>query len=194
MMSTNNHTPSIVPGLGDDVAMEVLQWIGAFRLLKKATIISFNMQDYDFWGHGHLSTHLLRQLALGAEVTVMTTPPPGKGDAFRRKLTLLEELDRYGAIVYLHSQLHAKAYLFQDDQDSDMLIVGSANLTSSGFGTRGTGGADLLELALLVGDHDIWESAARMIEDRLIGHPDTMDFATWVAGNTTRIGSARGGP
>ena len=43
-------TPIVTPGLGDDVAKEVLQWIGAFRSLTKATIISYNMQDYDFWG------------------------------------------------------------------------------------------------------------------------------------------------
>ena len=52
--------------MGDDVAKEVLQWIGAFRALKEALVISFNMQDYDFWGHGRLSDLLRRQIGIGA--------------------------------------------------------------------------------------------------------------------------------
>ena len=93
----------VTPGLGNDVAKEVLQWIGAFRQLTKATIISFNMQDYDFWGNGYLSSLLLRQLAYGAEIVVMTTPPPGhtgKGAAFKEKLLLLEDLSRNGAEIW----------------------------------------------------------------------------------------------
>ncbi len=52
--------------MGDDVAMEVLQWIGAFRALSEAFVISYNMQDYDFWGHGRLSDLLRRQIGNGA--------------------------------------------------------------------------------------------------------------------------------
>ena len=134
-MQANSSIPVITPALGDDVAKEVLQWIGTFRLLSSATIISYNMQDYDFWGNGFLSHLLIRQLAYGAQITVMTTPPPGKNGknlAFRSKLQLLEDLDQKGAEVYLHPDLHAKAYLFQDSQESEMVIVGSPNLTSRG--------------------------------------------------------------
>ena len=95
MTTEDSAIPVVTPCLGDDVAQEVLQWIGAFRMLNKATIVSYNMQDYDFWGEGRLSHHLLRQLAHGAHVVVMTTPPPGQtgtGDAFKEKLQLLEEL------------------------------------------------------------------------------------------------------
>lgn len=196
-MHVNENTAVVTPCLGDAVAQEVLQWIGAFRQLSKATIISFNMQDYDFWGNGRLSIHLLRQLSFGAQVTVMTTPPPGKtgrGATFKRKLTLLEELDRNGADIYLHTKLHAKAYLFQDSNQSEMLIVGSANLTASGFGTKGSGHNDLLELALLTGDHVVYESTEALIETSLIGDPHTLDFATWVANNALKIAEAKGAP
>lgn len=195
-MSTTEDTPVVTPCLGDDVAKEVLQWIGAFRRLNKATIVSYNMQDYDFWGNGRLSNLLLRQLAMGARVVVMTTPPPGHtGErlAFRQKLSLLEELDRNGAEVYLHTRLHAKAYLFQDD-NSEMLIVGSANLTSAGFGTRSSTHDHLLELALLIGDPLVYSSTLRVIDADLIGNRDTVDFGTWVARNRSIIARAKGAP
>ena len=63
-MKVEFNTPIVTPALGDDVAKEVLQWIGAFRLLTKATIISYNMQDYDFWGNGLLSNLLIRTACL----------------------------------------------------------------------------------------------------------------------------------
>ena len=121
------------PVLGHEVALEVLQCIGAFRLLKEAFIISYNMQDYDFWGNGRLSMLLRRQLANGARIILMTTPPSGKGNnqAFKDKFTLLEELDRNGVDIYLHDRLHAKAYLFLDDRTVKTTVVGSANLPSS---------------------------------------------------------------
>lgn len=194
-MSSANGLPTLTPGLGDDVAKEVLQWIGAFRRLKQATIISFNMQDYEFWGKGRLSSHLIRQLALGARIVVMTTPPRGKtgmGTEFKRKLSLLEDLDKYGADVYLHDRLHAKAYLFSESTDSKMLIVGSANLTSRGFGRPGTASDDLLELALLTEDSCSYSSTLQLIEDRLIGDPDTLDFSTWVGLNRSKVAQAKG--
>ena len=186
--------PMVAVGLGDDVAKEVLQWIGAFRRLTKAMIVSFNMQDYDFWGHGRLSTLLLRQLAMGAKVVVMTTPPPGSSGAsesFRTKLVLLEQLDKNGAEVYLHARLHAKAYLFQDSNDDEMLIVGSPNLTVKGFGRPGVNRDDLIELALLTGESSIWSSTSRVIETRLLGDPDTVDFPTWVGLNHTKVAQAK---
>ena len=192
-----NNTSIVIPALGDGVAKEVLQWIGAFRMLSRATIISFNMQDYDFWGNGYLSDLLVRQLAYGAQITVMTTPPPGNSGrrrAFREKLRLLEQLVKYGANVYVHPQLHAKAYLFQDDRNAEMVIVGSANLTSRGFGTNQPQSEDLLELALLTEDPVVYSSTERVIGTKLIGNPDTLDFATWVANNHTMIAQARRAP
>ena len=194
-MTLASNVPDVTPCLGDDVAKEVLQWIGAFRQLAKATIISFNMQDYDFWGNGRLSSLLLRQLALGAEIVVMTTPPPGatgEGTAFREKLSLLEDLQKNGAEVYLNERLHAKAYLFLDSNDSKMLIVGSANLTSSGFGRRGTTSNDLLELALLTGNAHIYSSTLQVIEAKLFGDSGTLEFATWVGLNRSKVAQAKG--
>ena len=189
--------PLVTPALGDEVAQEVLQWIGAFRMLSNATIVSYNMQDYDFWGNGVLSDHLLRQLAFGAHITVMTTPPPGDsgaGSAFKDKLALLEELHKKGAHVYVHPDLHAKAYLFRDDRDEEMVIVGSPNLTSRGFGTRGAQKPNLLELALLTADSEIYSSTARLIGARLIGNSGTLDFGAWVASNRDKVAQARGAP
>ena len=194
-MTPDSNAPLVTPCLGDDVAKEVLQWIGAFRQLTRATIISYNMQDYDFWGNGRLSILLLRQLALGAEIVVMTTPPPGatgSGTAFREKLSLLEDLQKNGADVYLHERLHAKAYLFLDSDDSKMLIVGSANLTSSGFGRRGATSNDLLELALLTGESQIYSSTLQVIEAKLFGDSGTLDLATWVGKNRSKVAQAKG--
>lgn len=195
-MHTNGNTPVVTPALGEDVAKEVLQWIGAFRLLSKATIISFNMQDYDFWGNGFLSDLLTRQLAYGAHIVVMTTPPGknGKKPGFRRKLRLLEALDQNGAEVYLHPDLHAKAYLFQDSRNSEKVIVGSPNLTSRGFGTKGSPIPNLLELALLTEDRLVYSSTSKLIQTDLIGHSGTMTYATWAASNRSAIADAKGAP
>ena len=64
-MQAASSIPVVTPALGGEVAQEVLQWIGVCTSLSKATIISYNMQDYDFWGNGVLSELLIRQLAHG---------------------------------------------------------------------------------------------------------------------------------
>lgn len=194
-MTQANPAPVVIPCLGDDVAREVLQSIGAFASLTKAMIVSFNMQDYEFWGNGRLSDHLLRQLANGAQIKVLTTPPPGKtgsGSAFKNKLMLLETLDKFGAEVYLHDRLHAKAYLFEDENNGKRMIVGSPNLTAEGFGSGGSSGDGLLELALLTGDDLVFSTTASFIETDLLGNANTLEFATWVALNGSKIAQARG--
>lgn len=175
--------------------MEVLQRIGTFRMLKEALVISYNMRDYDFWGHGRLSALLRRQLANGARVILMTTPPPGKGGnkAFKEKLFLLEELDRNGISIYLNDMLHAKAYLFVDDREVRTTIVGSANLTEGGFGIKGAPADSLLELALITGDPDVHRTTVEVIRTKLIGNPKTLDFAVWVIINRKKIALAKGG-
>ena len=196
-MRSTIYAPLVNPGLGDDVAKEVLQWIGAFRSLYKATIISFNMQDYDFWGNGFLSSLLLRQIANGAQITVMTTPPPGNNGrkaTFRNKLRLLEELNNNGVDVYVHPYLHAKAYLFQDVNSAEMVIVGSPNLTNGGFGTGGSAGPDFLELALMTEDTRVYSSTVKVIVTDLIGDAGTLHFATWVSNNLSAISDAKGAP
>ena len=127
----------------------------------------------------------------------MTTPPPGnngKKKSFRRKLGLLEKLDSKGAHVYVHPHLHAKAYLFQDHNSAEMVIVGSPNLTSRGFGTRGSTTPDLIELALMTGDSRAYSSTAKVIVTDLIRNADTLDFGTWVSNNLSAISDAKGAP
>ena len=194
-MSGTSGMPFAIPVMGDEVAMEVLQWIGAFRALKEAFIISFNMQDYDFWGHGRLSDLLRRQIGNGAKVTLLTTPPPGKGtnQAFREKLLLLENLNREGVDIHLHEHVHAKAYIFIDDRELSMTIVGSPNLTSRGFGVKGAPEVDLLEMALLTADPDVRIATVNLAEKRLFGNSETLDFATWVTNNHENIARAKGG-
>ena len=127
----------------------------------------------------------------------MTTPPPGNSgrkQAFRRKLRLLEDLDKQGVDVYVHPDLHAKAYLFEDDRSKAMLIVGSPNLTKQGFGTIGSSGGGLLELALLTGERLVYSSTENFIARHLIGNSGTLSFGTWVANNLRAISEARGAP
>lgn len=194
-MDNAGSSPYLAPILGHEVAMEVLRCIGAFRLLKEALIISFNMQDYDFWGHGRLSALLRRQLANGARVTLMTTPPPGKGsnDAFKNKFFLLKDLDHNGVSIYLNEMLHAKAYLFLDNRETTTTIVGSANLTKGGFGIREAQAESFLELDLITGDQDVHRITAEVIQKKLIGESRTLDYATWVVTNSEKIALAKGG-
>ena len=194
-MTRVQSSPLATPVMGDDVAMEVLQWIGAFRALREALVISYNMQDYDFWGHGQLSYLLRRQISNGAKVTLLTTPPPGrKGTkkAFKDKLSLLENLNQNGVEIHLNEQLHAKAYIFLDDRELLMTIVGSPNLTSRGFGVRGTSD-NWLELALLTSDPDVYQATVDLVTKKLLGHSETVDFATWVISNQNKIAQAKGG-
>jgi len=194
-MTRVQSSPLATPVLGDDVAMEVFQWIGAFRALREALVISYNMQDYDFWGHGQLSYLLRRQISNGAKITLLTTPPPGrKGTkkAFKDKLSLLENLNQNGVEIHLNEQLHAKAYIFLDDRELLMTIVGSPNLTSRGFGVRGTSD-NWLELALLTSDPDVYQATVALVTKKLLGHSETVDFATWVISNQNKIALAKGG-
>jgi hypothetical protein len=177
---------------GGDVALEVLQAISYRNVLKTALIVSFNMQDYDFWGHGALSHLLLRQLALGASIQLVTTPPPGKptGTAFKAKYKLLSELQKNGVTVFLNEKLHAKAYLFQDTNDTATAIVGSANLTGPGFGMHLTPYDNLVEMAMLCGDPQIFKSATDFIEKKIRNDHRTEEFATWFSKNSVEIGKA----
>lgn len=177
---------------GSDVALEVLQAIGYRKTLKTATIVSYNMQDYDFWGHGKLSHLLMRQLTLGASVRVMTTPPPGKvtGAAFRSKYALLSTLSRNGVQVFLNEKLHAKAYLFQDSTDATTTIVGSANLTGPGFGMTLTPKDNLVELAMISEESRLLQDVLQFVHAKIVGDTRTEDFATWFSRNSVEIGKA----
>jgi hypothetical protein len=177
---------------GGDIALEVLQAISYRVVLKTATIVSYNMQDYDFWGHGRLSHLLLRQLSLGASIRLMTTPPPGRptGASFKAKYTLLAELVKNGVAVYLNDKLHAKAYLFHDTKDATAAIVGSANLTGPGFGLHHAPADSLVEMAVFSAEHAVFQMADDFVDRKIVLDHRTEDFATWFARNSVEIGKA----
>ncbi len=177
---------------GSDVALEVLQAIGYRTTLKSATIVSYNMQDYDFWGHGNLSHLLMRQLTLGASIRLMTTPPPGKatGSAFRSKYALLSTLSKNGVQIFLNEKLHAKAYLFLDSTDATTTIVGSPNLTGPGFGMTLTPRDNLVELAMVSGESTMLHDVLQFVQAKIVGDTRTEDFATWFSRNSGEIGKA----
>ncbi|MBT9148463.1 MAG: hypothetical protein DDT32_02237 [Syntrophomonadaceae bacterium] len=74
-----------------------------------------------------------------------------------------------------------------------MTIVGSANLTSRGFGVRGASQEDWLELAILTADPDVYRATVELARKRLFGDSETLDFATWAAKNYEKIALAKGG-
>ncbi|MGH9472075.1 MAG: phospholipase D family protein [Terriglobales bacterium] len=177
---------------GGEVALEVLQAISFRNVLKQATIVSFNMQDYDFWGHGSLSHLLLRQLSLGASVRLMTTPPPGKptNAGFKAKYALLSGLVRNGVNVFLNEKLHAKAYLFLDDNGAGTAIIGSANLTGPGFGMALAPHDSLVEMAIVTNDSMAVGQAHTFVDAKIIADHRTVDFGTWFSRNSGEIGKA----
>jgi hypothetical protein len=177
---------------GGEVALEVLQAIGYRTTLKTATIVSYNMQDYDFWGHGALSHLLLRQLSLGASIQLMTTPPPGKvtSQGFKTKYQLLSHLQKKGVAIFLNEKLHAKAYLFLDSNETTTAIVGSANLTGPGFGMTLAPHDNLVEMALLTGDSTLFQGALQFVDQKILNDKRTEEFATWFSRNSIEIGKA----
>ena len=177
---------------GAEVALEVLQAMSYRGVLKNATIVSYNMQDYDFWGHGSLSHLLLRQLSLGASIRLMTTPPPGRptNNTFKNKYALLRQLVNNGIAVYLNEKLHAKAYLFLDTKEATTAIVGSVNLTEHGFGLRSAAAANLVEMAAFSEDRTVFQIANDFVDRKIVGDSRTEDFATWFARNSAEIGKA----
>ena len=177
---------------GGEIALEVLQAIGYRTTLKSATIVSYNMQDYDFWGHGRLSTLLLRQLTLGASVRLITTPPPGAPTTrgFRSKYELLSNLDKNGIQIFLNEKLHAKAYLFLDSTDTTTTVVGSANLTGRGFGLTVDPEDNFVECAMITGDLTAGQKALRFVQSKIIADSRTEEYATWFSRNSVEIGKA----
>jgi hypothetical protein len=177
---------------GGEIALEVLQAIGYRTTLKSATIVSFNMQDYDFWGHGNLSHLLMRQLALGASIRLITTPPPGTPtrSGFRSKYALLSTLNRNGVQIFLNEKLHAKAYLFRDSTNTTTTIVGSANLTGPGFGMALSPTDSLVELAMVTGDSSTLQYALNFVQSKILADGRTEQFSTWFSRNSVDIGKA----
>jgi len=195
-----SHTPMLGttrPLTGQDIALEFLQCLGFRHPLQQAVIVTYTLQDYEFAGYGLLSTLLRHQLALGADITILTTPPEGKTGReteFKRKLDLLTTFSNDGIKVFVNENVHAKVYVFRDERKTETTIVGSANLTSRGFGQRGSPERDLLEMALSTGDTGVCDAVATIISDVFLNDIKTLDFATWWRINTDKISKARGGP
>lgn len=177
---------------GGDIALEVLQAIGYRTVLTSATIVSYNMQDYEFWGHGTLSHLLLRQLAFGASIRLLTTPPPGKAHTagFRGKYALLSNLQKNGVSVFLNDKLHAKAYIFRDTTNRATTIVGSANLTGPGFGLHSTPLDSLVEMGVVCEGAEHFDSAIHFVEQKIVNDKRTVDFGTWFTRNSAEIAKA----
>jgi phosphatidylserine/phosphatidylglycerophosphate/cardiolipin synthase-like enzyme len=193
-MSTPPSALGIEPLTGAQVAQEVIQCIGAFRLLRTAMIISYTLQDYEFTGHGLVSDLLRRQLALGAKITVLTTPPPfnPKKNPYKDKLRLLEKLEADGIRVLLNERVHAKVYLFSDADDRQTAIVGSANLSHGGFGVKGTD-VGWHEVSLVCSDNDLFKKTTSLVENGMMSDRNTMEFSTWRTLNLSNIAIAKSG-
>jgi hypothetical protein len=94
-----------------------------------------------------LGRMLDRQLEDGSRVTLITRPPGLDG------LEPFKDLEARGVSLLFHSRLHAKLYAFKAAPErlgphapplADMLVLGSANLTTSGFaGVREKGNEEL---------------------------------------------------
>jgi phosphatidylserine/phosphatidylglycerophosphate/cardiolipin synthase-like enzyme len=141
-----------------------------------------------------VSDLLRRQLALGAEITVLTTPPPfnPKKNPYKDKLKLLEKLEADGIRVLLNERIHAKVYLFNDADDRRTTIVGSANLSHGGFGVKGTA-VGWHELSLVCSDNELFRKTTSLVENGMMADRETMDFATWRSLNISDIALAKSG-
>lgn len=94
-----------------------------------------------------LGRMLDRQIEDGSRVTLITRPPGLDG------LEPFKDLEARGVSLLFHSRLHAKLYAFKAAPErlgrhappiTDMLVLGSANLTNSGFaGVRERGNEEL---------------------------------------------------
>lgn len=94
-----------------------------------------------------LGRMLDRQIEDGSRVTLITRPPSPDG------LEPFKDLEARGVSLLFHSRLHAKLYAFKAAPErlgphapplTDMIVLGSANLTTSGFaGVREKGNEEL---------------------------------------------------
>ena len=72
------------------------------RSLRTIYIVTPFLEDYEFFGKGPLSRLLLRQIAEGVDITMLTMPPEGKNGtkkAFSRKYKLMNMLYTQGVKV-----------------------------------------------------------------------------------------------
>lgn len=117
---------------------------------KEVILVSPFISQSLLWRTARLGRLLDDWVADGTKVTLITRPPPS--DDHR----LYEDLETRGIPTLFHEKLHSKLYMFQVDQkrvkydrkQEDLLVLGSANLTESGFGATRESGNDELSYEL----------------------------------------------
>jgi len=133
----------MIPGLSVDVPIfAAIDASGLDRLIRKwlnkpnirrVTLVSFAFQpDLKF-----SDTPLINKLCLlapRAEVTVVTADPRTSriGSTSKRLWHHIGVLSKSGVSVFLHRELHAKVYLFEEP-NRVCWAVGSSNLTQGGL-------------------------------------------------------------
>jgi hypothetical protein len=113
---------------------------------KEVILVSPFLSHSMLWRTSRLGRLLDDWVADGAKVSLITRPPPIDDHS------VFEDLETRGIAALFHERLHSKLYMFQVDtarvtygrKQEDLLVLGSANLTESGFGaTRETGNDEL---------------------------------------------------
>jgi phosphatidylserine/phosphatidylglycerophosphate/cardiolipin synthase-like enzyme len=120
------------------VARVLWEWLQR-PSLRRATLVSFAFDPEYRWSNQDASTQRLVN-ALGraagqADVTLLvaTTVAQEESDSGWRRRQALTQLAAAGATVLCHATLHAKVFLFEED-DRSCWVVGSSNLTPGGLG------------------------------------------------------------
>lgn len=113
---------------------------------KEVILVSPFLSQSLLWRTARLGRLLDDWVEDGTKVSLITRPPPNDDHS------LFEDLETRGIPTLFHERLHSKLYMFQVDQrrvkfdrkQEDLLVLGSANLTESGFGaSRETGNDEL---------------------------------------------------
>jgi hypothetical protein len=113
---------------------------------KEIILVSPFLSHSMLWRTSKLGRLLDDWVADGAKVSLITRPPPLNDHG------VFEDLETRGIAALFHERLHSKLYMFQVDtarvtygrKQEDLLVLGSANLTESGFGaTREAGNEEL---------------------------------------------------
>ena len=113
------------------------------RELSSITIVTPFLQDFKFKPGQLLSDLLWKQAAYGAQITILTQPPPADHPStFRTKYHLLEKLRIRKAEIIINPNIHAKMYIFRGKDGRIEILFGSANLTRGGL-------RELLEVVVL---------------------------------------------
>jgi hypothetical protein len=117
---------------------------------KEIILVSPFLSHSLLWRTARLGRLLDDWVEDGTKVSLITRPPSNDDHK------LFEDLEARGIPTLFHERLHSKLYMFQVDQtrvkydrkQEDLLVLGSANLTESGFGATRERGNDELSYEL----------------------------------------------